>query len=81
MLMSQYSSDERIPVRTYAKSQLADLYNVHRRTLFGHWLTPFQEQLAQIGYRKTMQTLPPVIVAFIFAHLGEPELPVKSEKK
>jgi hypothetical protein len=78
---------ERIPVRTYAKSQLADLYNVHRRT-FSRWLMPFIGELEKIGYRKTMQTLPPVIVAFIFTHLGEPEtmdpartLGGKSDKK
>ena len=56
-------------IKTYSKQELAELYNVNRKT-FRAWIIKIEKKLPL--YSKTQQIFTPAQVVIIFEHLGDP---------
>ncbi len=63
-----------VPIKTYSKTELADLYKVNKRTL-ANWIArneKLQTEIKQIGYKKTQRSYSPKQVELIFKYIGTP---------
>lgn len=55
-----------------SKQQLADLYKMSRNTLRNLLNRRYFEILKEVGYKKTMKILPPIVVHKFIEIYGEP---------
>jgi|GEM_PF-4169321 len=62
-----------IEIKSYGKSELARMYQVHYNT-FASWLKPFEDRLFALGYKKDNKVFTPAQVKFLLSDdgLGEP---------
>lgn len=65
-----------VPVKSYSKAELAQMYGIRRETLM-LWIRPFLTEMEVLGYRHFQKTLTPAMIKLIFDKLGEPYEPTQ----